>query len=179
MNRKDCFALCAVTLIVSLLSIYMSFASLVMSYRASVFVSEEFLCEEYEVEEVEEVEVVDCAEEIIYTEKVVESLGIFKLTAYCSCEKCCGKWGENRPVDENGDEIVFGASGERLVEGVSVAVDPSVIPYGSVLEIDGCKYKAQDCGGAIKNNRIDVYFDDHQSAVEFGVREAEVFLLEV
>ena len=176
MNRKDCFALCAVTLIVSLLSIYMSFASLVMSYRTSNFASEAFLCEECIVEELEPVY---CDEEVICTEEEVESLGIFKLTAYCSCGKCCGEWGENRPVDENGEEIVFGASGERLIEGVSVAVDPSVIPYGSVLEIDGCKYKAQDCGGAIKDNRIDVYFDDHQSAVEFGVREAEVFLLEV
>lgn len=176
MNRKDCFALCAITLIVSLLSIYMSFASLVMSYRTSVFASEAFLCEECIVEELEPVY---CDEEVICTEEEVESLGIFKLTAYCSCGKCCGKWGENRPVDENGDEIVYGASGARLIEGVSVAVDPSVIPYGSVLEIDGCKYKAQDCGGAIKDNRIDVYFDDHQSAVEFGVRQAEVFLLEV
>ena len=176
MNRKDCFALCAVTLIVSLLSIYMSFASLVMSYRTSVFASEAFLCEECIVEEVEPV---DCDEEIICTEEEVESLGIFKLTAYCSCGKCCGKWGENRPVDENGEEIVFGASGERLIEGVSVAVDPSVIPYGSTIEIDGPEYIAHDCGGAIKNNRIDVYFDDHQSAVEFGVREAEVFLLGV
>ena len=176
MNRKDCFALCAITLIVSLLSIYMSFASLVMSYRTSVFASEAFLYEECAVEEME---VVNCDEEIICTEEEVESLGIFKLTAYCPCGKCCGKWGENRPVDENGDEIVYGASGARLIEGVSVAVDPSVIPYGSVLEIDGCKYKAQDCGGAIKNNRIDVYFDDHQSAVEFGVKQAEVFLLGV
>ena len=176
MNRKDCFALCAVTLIVSLLSIYMSFASLVMSYRTSVFASEAFLCEECIVEEVEPV---DCDEEVICTEEEVESLGIFKLTAYCSCGKCCGKWGENRPVDENGDEIVYGASGARLIEGVSVAVDPDVIPYGSTIEIDGREYIAHDCGGAIKNNRIDVYFDDHQSAVEFGVKEAEVFLLEV
>lgn len=168
MNRKDCFAMCAVTMLISLLSIYMSFASLVMSYRASVSASEEFLCEEYEVEEVEQV---DCGEEIIYTEEVVESLGIFKLTAYCSCGKCCGKWGENRPVDENGDEIVYGASGARLIEGVSVAVDPDVIPYGSTIEIDGREYIAHDCGGAIKDNRIDVYFDDHQSAVEFGVRD--------
>ena len=176
MNRKDCFAMCAVTLIVSLLSLYMSFAALAMSYRTSVFASDALLYEECIVEEVE---LVDCDEEVICTEEEVESLGIFKLTAYCSCGKCCGKWGENRPVDENGDKIVFGASGERLIEGVSVAVDPSVIPYGSTIEIDGCKYTAHDCGGAIKDNRIDVYFDDHQSAVEFGVREAEVFLSEV
>ena len=34
------------------------------------------------------------------------SLGSFKLTAYCSCSLCCGKWANNRPVDENGNEIV-------------------------------------------------------------------------
>lgn len=106
-----------------------------------------------------------------------KSMGEFKLTAYCSCKKCCGKWALNRPKDENGKDIVYGSTGEILIAGQSIAVDPNVIPYGSELEINGQKYKAQDCGGAIKENRIDVYFDDHQSALEFGVQYAEVFLL--
>ena len=104
------------------------------------------------------------------------SLGEFKLTAYCSCEKCCGKWALNRPVDENGNEIVYGAIGERLVEGYSIAVDPTVIPYRTEVIINGRTYKAQDCGGAIKGNRIDVYFEDHQAALNFGVQYAEVFI---
>ena len=105
------------------------------------------------------------------------SLGNFKLTAYCSCSLCCGKWANNRPVDENGNEIVYGAIGERLKEGYSIAVDPTVISYRTEVIINGRTYKAQDCGGAIKGNRIDVYFEDHQAALNFGVQYAEVFLV--
>jgi 3D (Asp-Asp-Asp) domain-containing protein len=102
------------------------------------------------------------------------SLGEFKLTAYCSCNKCCGFWANGRPLDENGNDIVIGASGERLYQGVSVAVDPAVIPYDSKVYIDGKEYIAHDCGGAIKCNRIDVYFDNHEDALRFGVQYANV-----
>lgn len=105
------------------------------------------------------------------------SLGEFKLTAYCSCSKCCGEYALNRPVDENGEEIVYGALGERLVAGISIAVDPNVIPYWSEVVINGHTYIAHDTGGAIKENRIDVYFDNHQDALSFGVRYAEVFIV--
>ena len=101
------------------------------------------------------------------------SLGNFKLTAYCSCSLCCGKWANNRP---NG--IVYGAIGEELKEGYSIAVDPNVIPYRTEVIINGHTYKAQDCGGAIKGNRIDIYFSSHKDALEFGVKYAEVFLVE-
>ena len=104
------------------------------------------------------------------------SLGNFKLTAYCACELCCGKWAYNRPIDGNGDEIVYGSIGERLKEGYSIAVDPTVISYRTEVVINGHTYKAQDCGGAIKGNRIDVYFEDHQAALNFGVQYAEVFI---
>ena len=106
-----------------------------------------------------------------------ESLGEFKLTAYCSCEKCCGEWALNRPKDENGKDIVYGSTGTALVAGTSIAVDPSVISYGSQVEINGHTYTAHDTGGAIKGNRIDVYFDNHQDALNFGVQRAEVFLI--
>lgn len=99
------------------------------------------------------------------------SLGEFKLTAYCSCKICCGIWAINRP---NG--IVYGAIGEELKEDYSIAVDPNVIPYRTEVIINGNTYKAQDCGGAIKGNRIDVYFEDHNDALEFGVQYAEVFV---
>lgn len=116
-------------------------------------------------------------EEIAIPEIKKESLGEFKLTAYCSCEKCCGKWALNRPKDENGKDIVYGSTGTILVAGTSIAVDPSVIPYGSQVEINGHTYTAHDTGGAIKGNRIDVYFDNHQDALNFGVQYEEVFLI--
>lgn len=101
---------------------------------------------------------------------VIKSMGMFKLTAYCGCKKCCGKWADNRP---NG--VVYGASGEILQEGYSIAVDTDVIPYGTEVIINGNTYRADDCGGAIKGNRIDVYFSEHEDAVNFGVQKAEVY----
>lgn len=109
-------------------------------------------------------------------EPELESLGEFKLTAYCSCEKCCGQWALDRPVDEEGHQIVIGASGEQLIEGVSIAVDKEVIPYGTTVVINGKEYIAHDCGGSIKEKRIDVYTSSHESALEFGVQYAEVFV---
>ena len=105
------------------------------------------------------------------------SLGEFILTAYCSCEKCCGRWAKDRPVDENGNQLVYGSTGILLVPGLSIAVDPDVIPYNAKVEINGHTYVAHDCGGAINGNRIDVYFDNHEDALEFGVQTEEIYLL--
>lgn len=138
----------------------------------------EFTFSEAVVDETEEKSVVEKPEESqVVLESKKESLGEFKLTAYCSCEKCCGKCALNRPKDENGKDIVYGSTGTVLVAGTSIAVDPSVIPYGSQVEINGHTYTAHDTGGAIKGNRIDVYFDSHQDALNFGVQYAEVFLV--
>lgn len=98
-----------------------------------------------------------------------EPLGEFKLTAYCPCMKCCGKT----------DGIT--ATGTLAAEGRTIAVDPRVIPYGSIVTIyfaDGTNhtYTAEDCGGAIRENRIDVFFDDHQAALQFGVQSAYVYM---
>ena len=89
------------------------------------------------------------------------------ITAYCPCEICCGEYALNRPKDENGNDIIYTASGNIAKSGVTIAVDPDVIPYGSKVIIDGKTYIAEDCGGAIKGNRIDVYFDTHQKALDF------------
>lgn len=138
----------------------------------------EFTFSEAVVDETEEKSVVEKPEESqVVLESKKESLGEFKLTAYCSCEKCCGKCALNRPKDENGKDIVYGSTGTVLVAGTSIAVDPSVIPYGSQVEINGHTYTAHDTGGAIKGNRIDVYFDNHQDALNFGVQSVEVFLI--
>ena len=97
-----------------------------------------------------------------------EPRGEFWLTAYCPCMKCCGKT----------DGIT--STGTTATEGRTIAVDPRVIPYGSTVTIyfaDGTShtYTAEDCGGAIRENRIDVFFDDHQAAREFGVQTAYVY----
>lgn len=112
------------------------------------------------------------------TEPKTRYIGDFVLTAYCSCRICCGEYANNRPIDENVRQIVYGSTGERLTSGYSIAVDPNVIPYGSEVIIDGRIYKAQDCGGAIKENRIDVYFDNHQEALNFGRQTKGVEIIE-
>ena len=83
-------------------------------------------------------------------------------TAYCPCVKCCGKT----------DGIT--ATGAKATAGRTIAVDPKMIPYGSKIYIDGHEYIAEDCGGAIKENRIDVYFDTHSEALKFGRKTLEI-----
>lgn len=100
-----------------------------------------------------------------------EPLGEFRLTAYCPCMKCCGKT----------DGIT--STGTLAAEGRTIAVDPRVIPYGSAVTIyfaDGTvhTYTAEDCGGAIKENRIDVFFSSHDAALAFGVQSAMVYVEE-
>lgn len=121
------------------------------------------------------------SEEIVTTNTEPDSswtyMGNFQLTAYCSCQTCCGEYALNRPVDENGIQIVYTASGARAEAGVTIAVDPRIIPYGTKVRINGHIYTAQDTGGGIKGNRIDVYFDDHQEALQFGLQSADVEIL--
>lgn len=105
-------------------------------------------------------------------------LGEFLITAYCPCEVCCGEHGKSRPIDEAGKLVVLGSTGTRLEQGVSIAVDPEVIPYGSIVEIGEEKYVAQDCGGAIQGNRIDIYFESHEEALNFGIKWINVYLVE-
>jgi 3D (Asp-Asp-Asp) domain-containing protein/LysM repeat protein len=89
-----------------------------------------------------------------------------KATAYtASCEGCSGitKTGVN--LKANPDEKV-------------IAVDPSVIPLGSRVYVEGYgEATAADTGGAIKGNRIDVYMKNHSDAIEFGAKELTVKIL--
>lgn len=99
------------------------------------------------------------------------SIGEFRITAYCPCEKCCGIWAKNRP---NG--IVYTASGAKAEAGKTIAVDPDVIPYGTEVKIGDHTYIAQDSGSAIKGSKIDIYFEDHFKASKHGVKYAEVMV---
>lgn len=94
---------------------------------------------------------------------VIKSLGEFVTTGYCSCERCCGEWADG-----------ITATGTTAVMGRTIAVDPSVIPYGTKVIIDGHQYIAEDCGGAIKKNKIDIFFDSHDAALYYGVQLKEI-----
>ena len=71
----------------------------------------------------------------------------------------------------------YTATGRRLERGM-VAVDPDVIPLGSQLYIEGYGYAtAEDTGGAIIGDRIDLAMDSIGEANEFGVRNVVVYVL--
>lgn len=82
----------------------------------------------------------------------------FTATAYCGCSKCCGK------------STGRTASGTMATQGRTVAM-PSSYKFGTKIEIQGMgTYVVEDRGGAIKGNRIDIFFSNHQSALNFGKR---------
>ena len=105
-------------------------------------------------------------------ESHLEFIGEFYCTSYCSCSLCCGEYANNRK-----DGIVYGASGDILIPGKSVAVDPSIIPYGTVLYIDGELYIAQDTG--VSGNRIDFYCASHEEALANPNKTTDVYIVEV
>ncbi len=67
----------------------------------------------------------------------------------------------------------------------AIAVDPRMIPYGTrmfIISNDG-EYvyglaTAEDCGGSIKGNRIDLYFDSNYECFQFGRRNCTVYILD-
>ena len=130
------------------------------------------LQENEELEEVNE----DLQEEITRLNKQVEqlekeleeqpqwtSLGVFKITAYgIDCLGCTG----------------ITKSGTVPQTGRTIAVDPTVIPLGSKVLIDGQVYIAEDTGGAIQGKVIDLFYNTEQESAEFGVQYHKVYILE-
>jgi len=100
-------------------------------------------------------------------------LGQFTLTAYTAGPESTGKY-PGHPA------YGITSSGAYVQEGTTIAVDPRVIPMGSRVYIEGIGYRvAQDTGSAIKGRRIDVYIEDLQEALEFGVKkDVAVYLVE-
>ncbi|MCM3597848.1 LysM peptidoglycan-binding domain-containing protein [Metabacillus idriensis] len=87
-------------------------------------------------------------------------------TAYTAfCEGCSGTTATGVDLRANPDKKV-------------IAVDPNVIPLGSKVYVEGYGYAtAEDTGGAIKGNRIDVFIPTQDAAIAFGKRELNVKVL--
>ena len=81
----------------------------------------------------------------------------YKITAYCSCAKCCGKTSGRT------------ASGTKATAGRTVAASGK-FAFGTKLNIGGHIYTVEDRGGAIKGNKIDIYVNSHAEALQWGVR---------
>lgn len=129
-------------------------------------------------------------EEYYINTKSLNSLRV-KATAYGAHELNIGYTGGMQGEYPYSD---LNCLGGKLVEGKTIAVDPRIIPLRSIVyveadtypQINGIKY-AEDVGGAIKGNKIDVYFDDvnkdpiqtHKVIMNFGIRNATVYILDV
>ena len=90
------------------------------------------------------------------------------VTHYDCCVQCCGK-----------DDGIT-ASGVLATPGVTVAVDPSVIPLGSDVLVDYGDgeihyYRADDTGGAVKGSHIDLCVATHEEALQLGRRTATIY----
>ena len=84
-------------------------------------------------------------------------VGNFKITHYCPCTTCNGSWGSETALSTT------------MTPYRTIAVDPRIIPLGSKVEINGKTYIAEDTGGAIKGNRIDMCVSSHSECYRLGV----------
>lgn len=124
--------------------------------------------EDTEIEE-KEIEPFDY-KEVNYSQ--LEVIGTYTVTAYCGCEICCGKWSS---------EAHLTYTGTTATEGRTIAADGDSLGYGSSIYIDGLGERVIEdkpaeriinkYGGKI----IDVYFDSHSKALEFGKQELAVY----
>lgn len=115
-------------------------------------------------------------EEESIEEPALVSLGEFRVTAYCTCVKCCGIWSAEHPSRKGTNYIQKTASGTIPKAGRTIAADTSVLPFGTVIIIDGHEYIVEDCGSAIKGNSIGIYFDSHTDALNWGVQTKIIYI---
>ncbi|MBM7622209.1 3D (Asp-Asp-Asp) domain-containing protein, partial [Bacillus tianshenii] len=102
------------------------------------------------------------AEETPADEEVVKELTMTATAYTASCEGCSGITATGINLLENPDMKV-------------ISVDPSVIPLGSKVWVEGYgEAIAGDTGGAIKGNKIDIFIPDKQDAINYGVQEVQV-----
>lgn len=92
-------------------------------------------------------------------------MGEFKCTAYCPCCDC----------SEGYDDTT--AMQTRAKEGHTIAVDPDVIPFGTKVLIGDTVYTAEDCGGLVQGDVIDIFMEDHERVEEFGVKYLHVWIV--
>ncbi len=90
-----------------------------------------------------------------------------RVTAYCPCPKCCGRYSDG-----------ITASGHKICLGDFFVAADRKYPFGTEMIVPGYKsgeaVKVLDRGGVIRGNRLDVFFDSHQEALQWGVRNLDV-----
>lgn len=96
-----------------------------------------------------------------------------EVTAYCPCKKCCGK--NAKGITASGKPVSYN-------NGQFVAADTRVLPFGTKVVVPGyateTPVEVTDRGGMIKGNKLDVYFDDHKTALKWGRQIIEVEVID-
>lgn len=100
------------------------------------------------------------------TSRVPTKTAIFRVTGYCACSKCCGKFASG-----------YTSSGTKATAGRTVAASTQY-DFGTKLLINGSTYTVEDRGGAITGNKIDIYFNTHAEAIAWGVKYLPVEVIE-
>ncbi|BCB03769.1 3D domain-containing protein [Bacillus sp. KH172YL63] len=109
---------------------------------------------------------VKAAESTTSDKEVVKEVNVTATAYTAHCEGCIGITKTGVDLLENPDARV-------------IAVDPAVIPLGSKVYIEGYGYaRAEDTGGAIKGKRIDIYMEKEKDALQYGVRDVSVQIIE-
>ena len=97
--------------------------------------------------------------------KTFVDYGKMKITYYCPCEICSEGYGR------------LTATRTCAEAGRTIAVDPTIIDLGSTVIIDGKKYKAEDVGGGVKGDHIDIFVDTHKETIENGIKYKNVSII--
>lgn len=126
---------------------------------------------EYETNQLLEMDLVE-AQGMIFSLKNEEYelayIGDYTLTHYCVEEwpHVCG----------TGTGLT--ATGTQVAAWKTAAVDPTVIPYGTKMYIEGYGwFVAEDCGGAVSGKHIDIAVDTHSQAIDMGTTIGGVWIL--
>lgn len=97
--------------------------------------------------------------------KKISSMGLMKISFYCPCEICSEGYGR------------MTATQTHAKAGRTVAVDPDVIALGTKLLIDGEVYIAEDVGGRVCGEHVDVFVDTHEETLEGGIQHKVVKII--
>lgn len=92
-----------------------------------------------------------------------ESVGVWTVTAYCPCSRCCGAFAD-------------GITASGVAARGKLVAAPKELPFGTVLDVPGYGVASvEDRGGAIKGRKLDVLFATHNEALQWGVKELEIY----
>ena len=90
-----------------------------------------------------------------------------RVTAYCACESCCGEYADG-----------ITACGHEIGEGDAFAAADGRYSFGTEMVVAGYNngepIKVLDRGGAIRGDRLDLFFHTHEAALQWGVKYVDV-----